>query len=233
MMNTNRSIIVFSTWRSPILVPYLRALHEVGIPVASIVFDGERNERSAQIHRDRTRGFFEDESIFELEDLGIPSYFVKNHNAKPSTDLLGHLGPDIIINGGVPRFLKPQLLAAASTGVVNSHPGLLPKYRGATCLEWALRNDDPLGATCHFMNEEIDAGPIVYREEMPVYCGQPYEELRARIIGHSADPRERPAPGPDGADLNRQLLLRDPRHGARRGKAASDRRGVLPLRGLG
>ena len=46
-------------------------------------------------------------------------------------------------------------------GIINVHPGILPYYRGCTCLEWSIFNKDPIGLTAHFMNDKYDSGPIL------------------------------------------------------------------------
>ena len=185
-MPRTATLVVLSSWRSPILAPTVNTLSSAGVPVNFIVFDGEEDDRSLAIHRERTQGYFKEHSVFDMEGLHIPCFFVKELNSPGSLSLLGRLKADLLVNGGIRSILRPPLLSVARIGVVNSHPGLLPKYRGCTCLEWAIYNDDPIGSTCHFMNEKIDAGPLVYGEEMPVFRGQPYEELRSRIIDHSA-----------------------------------------------
>ncbi len=54
-------------------------------------------------------------------------------------------------------------------GVLNCHAGDLPKYRGNAAVNWALINgESEIVFTLHFMNEEIDAGPILFKKEMPV-----------------------------------------------------------------
>lgn len=182
----NPRIVVLSSWRSPGLAPVLEQMTAEGLPIHSVIFDGEKSERSLQIHEDRTRGYFQGKTFFDLEGLRLPSYFVRDHNGEHCLSLLAQIKPDLLINGGIRRILKPPLLAAASIGVVNGHPGLFPKYRGCSCLEWAVYNDDPVGATCHFMNPGIDAGPVIYSEPMPVGQGEPYEQLRSRILDHAA-----------------------------------------------
>lgn len=49
---------------------------------------------------------------------------------------------------------------------MNCHPGLLPKFRECTCVEWAVYLDEEVGNTVHFMNEKIDEGPIIVQEAL-------------------------------------------------------------------
>lgn len=181
------NIVVLSSWRSHFLAPTLEALARAGLVPAAIVFDGEKDDRSLGIHRSRTQGFASDRSIFDLESLRLPGYFVRDHNSPLSVDLIRSFQADLLVNGGVRRILRRPLLETPRIGVINSHPGILPKYRGCECVEWAIYNDEPVGATCHFMNTEIDAGPVVLSERMPILRGEPYEAVRARIITHCSD----------------------------------------------
>lgn len=186
-MTEQPSVIFLSTWGASLLVPYLTAFENQGIKVLCIVFDGERSEKSKGIHRDRTAGFFHNQSMFDVEKMQVPGYFVNNHNGEQCIELVRDLGCEILVNAGIRRILSAEILASADIGVVNSHPGLMPKYRGCSCLEWSIFNDDAVGSTCHFMNEAIDAGPIVFQEEMKVQPNEVYESVRARIIEHAAE----------------------------------------------
>ena len=44
---------------------------------------------------------------------------------------------------------------------INAHPSILPLYRGRGSLEWAVFNGGPLGYTIHYIDENIDMGPII------------------------------------------------------------------------
>ena len=58
---------------------------------------------------------------------------------------------DLLVNAGTPRILKSNLLKAPSIGVINCHPGILPDFRGCTCVEWAIYLDQPIGNTVHLI----------------------------------------------------------------------------------
>jgi methionyl-tRNA formyltransferase len=181
------NVLILSTWGASILVPYLEAFQNHGIGIQAIIFDGVQSKTSLDIHNERTKGFFQDRSIFDLKGLMVPGYFIDNHNGVDCLDLIRSLKGQILVNAGVRRILSADLLAAADIGIINSHPGIMPKYRGCSCLEWAIFNDDAVGSTCHFMNAEIDAGPIIFQAEMPIRPGEVYESVRARIINHGAE----------------------------------------------
>lgn len=184
MNNNSKKIIILSTVGSEILPILLSMLETNGIFVSALVLDGIISEKNKKIVIERTKGFFDWPDFFDIEKFNLPTYLVKNHNGENCLNLLGSLCPDIMINAGTPRILKAPILSIPKLGILNCHPGILPKYRGCTCAEWAIYNDDEVGATCHFMTEGIDAGPIVYSEVMPVYKGDVYEKMRTDLIFH-------------------------------------------------
>ena len=66
--------------------------------------------------------------------------------------------------------------------IINSHPGVLPKYRGAMCPEWSVMNRDKnVGATCHLLNENIDEGPILYTEKLKFPYPRNYNTFRQKV----------------------------------------------------
>ncbi|MHA1344442.1 MAG: formyltransferase family protein [Promethearchaeota archaeon] len=173
-------IVILSTWESLSIVPLVKKLKEYDLPITAIINEPEF-KKGKEIHYERTKGFFKFQPIYEIEFLHIPIYFVSNHNSDNCFNLLEKFEPDIIINGGTPRIIKKRILDLPKRGVINCHPGILPKYRGCTCVEWAIYNDDEVGATCHFMSEGIDEGPIIISEPMTIKRNQVYEEIRTNI----------------------------------------------------
>lgn len=179
-------VVMFSTFGSALLPIILKEFSARGIPIAANILDGSLDDRSKNIQTERTQGFFNWPDFKDVESYEIPRYDVVNHNGEETVNLLKDLKVDIIINAGTPRILKKSILDLPTQGVVNTHPGMLPAYRGCTVVEWALYNDDPVGATCHFMTERIDEGSIIYSEVMPIAHGDRYEAVRSNMIYHWA-----------------------------------------------
>jgi methionyl-tRNA formyltransferase len=83
--------------------------------------------------------------------------------------LLAAYAPDVGVCCSFPARIPDSALAVPRYGIVNVHPGLLPRYGGPNPMGWALRNGDPeMGMTVHRMTSEIDAGPILARGAVPV-----------------------------------------------------------------
>jgi methionyl-tRNA formyltransferase len=58
----------------------------------------------------------------------------------------------------------------------------LTKYRGCTCVEWEVYNNDEVGNTVHFMTENIDEGPIVRIQKVNISKKESYHDLRFKIF---------------------------------------------------
>jgi phosphoribosylglycinamide formyltransferase 1 len=87
----------------------------------------------------------------------------------------------LVVGAGYMRILSPVFLERFPA-VLNVHPSLLPKFRGLRAVERALEAGvDETGVTVHFMVEEVDAGPIVAQERVPVMAGDTRETLLERL----------------------------------------------------
>ena len=83
--------------------------------------------------------------------------------------LLEPLRPDLVVCMGFPWKIPADALAVPPLGWLNGHPSQLPHHRGPVPVAWAIRNgDEELGITFHFMDAELDTGPIVAQRTMPI-----------------------------------------------------------------
>jgi len=89
----------------------------------------------------------------------------------------------LVCLAGFMRLLSPVFVDAFPERILNIHPSLLPKYPGLHPQEQALDDHATVsGATVHFVNKELDAGPIVLQREVPVLPGDTAATLAARIL---------------------------------------------------
>jgi len=77
---------------------------------------------------------------------------------------------DLGVSYCYPRKITEPLLSSPKKGFVNYHPGPLPKYKGPTELDDAIKNKETSwGVTVHFMDEGYDTGPIIRIKEIPLH----------------------------------------------------------------
>lgn len=90
---------------------------------------------------------------------------------------------DLICLAGYMRLLSPYFVAAFPNRILNIHPSLLPSFPGLESQRQALDYGVKFaGCTVHFVDENLDAGPIVLQAIVPVNDGDTEEALSARIL---------------------------------------------------
>ena len=96
--------------------------------------------------------------------------------------LLRGLEPDLIFVAGFPWRLPPDLITLPRLGSINTHPALLPRYRGPDPMFWQLMNDEPeTGLTTHWIEPDFDTGPILAQAAMPILPDDDQDSIFARI----------------------------------------------------
>ena len=90
---------------------------------------------------------------------------------------------DLICLAGYMRLLSPFFVAAFPQRILNIHPSLLPSFPGLESQKQALDHGVKFaGCTVHFVDENLDAGPIVMQAVVPVEDGDTEDTLSARIL---------------------------------------------------
>ena len=177
-----------SSINDPFLGYYLRGFFDACLSVEAVLLDEKTfSAKENAIFQDRTRGQWRVHTPYELGDLAVPFYFVKDHNSEACIALIKRLGLDLLVNATTLRILKQPVLDATPRGVLNCHPGMLPRYRGCTCVEWAIYEDQPVGNTAHFMSAGIDEGPIVYQQSLQFSKQDDYHAARLKVYRQSLD----------------------------------------------
>lgn len=98
-------------------------------------------------------------------------------------DVLEQAGVDLVAMAGFDRLVTPALLRRFPQRIVNIHPALLPAFRGSHAQSQAAAYGVTIaGATVHFVDEDVDHGPILLQAAVPVVPGEDAERLRARIL---------------------------------------------------
>jgi len=93
---------------------------------------------------------------------GVPLYETQSVNAPTFLAKLEQLAPDVVVSINASQKFGARLLALPRRGCINVHGALLPRYRGRLPSFWVLANGEPeTGATVHFMNADLDDGPII------------------------------------------------------------------------
>jgi methionyl-tRNA formyltransferase len=95
---------------------------------------------------------------------------------------VGELGPELIVVAAFGQILPPPVLKIPPLGCINVHPSLLPKYRGAAPINWAIINGETgTGVTTYFMDQGMDTGAILLTREVEIAAAETAQGLGERL----------------------------------------------------
>ena len=115
-------------------------------------------------------------------ELGLPVYTPKDVNDPEFLAFLKTLGADVIVVSAFGRILKTALLSLPPRGVLNIHGSLLPRYRGASPMNAALRDGaKETGITVMYVSEGMDEGDIMLTEALPIGENENFSSLMPRM----------------------------------------------------
>jgi methionyl-tRNA formyltransferase len=103
------------------------------------------------------------------QERGIPVFQPARIRNEENRPILEQLQPDFIVVAAYGQILPGWLLRAARVAPVNIHASILPRYRGAAPIPWAILNgDSSTGVTTMVIHEELDSGPMLMQQEVPI-----------------------------------------------------------------
>jgi len=143
-------------------VPSLEALLEAGEDVAAVV-----------TQPDKPRGRGRVVTPLPVKELALawklPVFQPQRLKDPELLRSLAAYAPELMVVVAYGRILTQELLNLPSVGALNVHASLLPRYRGAAPINWALINgDQETGVTIQWMRRELDRGPIFLQERGPI-----------------------------------------------------------------
>ncbi len=154
------NILMFGTgpFAVPTLVALLRSRHTIqGLVTRPIDDPGQRRKTAANPMRDLA------------EQQGLAIFDPPDVNAAESVATLAGLGSDLFVVCDYGQILSDDCLTAARLGGINLHGSLLPKYRGAAPIQWAIyRGESMTGVSVILMTSRLDGGPILLTREIPI-----------------------------------------------------------------
>ncbi|MFQ7454361.1 MAG: methionyl-tRNA formyltransferase [Flavonifractor plautii] len=112
----------------------------------------------------------------------IPVYQPVKSRDGAALALIQELAPELIVVAAYGRILPDEILAAPPKGCINVHSSLLPKYRGAAPIHWAVLNgDSETGVTIMHMAHDLDAGDIIAQAATPIDPDETVVALHDRL----------------------------------------------------
>lgn len=162
-------------------LPSLNALHQSGHAVLAVVCQPDRPKgRGGRLTPPPAKVMAErfGQPVLQPAKMKDPAFH----------DALRAFGPEIITVVAFGRILPPEILDLPPRGCINLHASLLPKYRGAAPIQWAIINgEQETGVTTIRMDPGMDTGDILLQERVPILPEDTAGTLSARLAERGAD----------------------------------------------
>jgi len=162
-------------------VPVLQSVFDAGHEIACVVTQPDRPAgRGRKIRPTPVRE--------HAEALGLDVLAVEDVNEPAVAERLLQSGARLGVVVSFGQKIGRALLEGFPAGLINAHASLLPKYRGAAPVNWAIINGEEVtGVTVFRLVEGMDAGPIILQRQTMIRPGETAEELEARLAGVACD----------------------------------------------
>ena len=165
----------------PFAVPTLDALLQHGNEVRLVI---------TQPDRPAGRGRKLTASAVKLKalELGLEVYQPEKIRAPEALERLREIAPHIIVVVGYGQIIPQSIIDLPRLGIVNVHSSLLPKYRGAAPMNWAIANGETTtGVTTMRIEKRLDAGDMLLKRETAIGAAETAPELAARLAPAGAE----------------------------------------------
>ncbi len=162
-------------------VPTLERLVEFGARVLEVV-----------TQPDRPRGRGQQAAAPPVKEaalrLGLPVYQPERVRRPEAVDRLRTLEPDAMVVVGYGQLIPQAIINIPSFGILNVHASLLPKYRGAAPVQWAIANGETrTGVTTMRIDAGLDTGDLLLTAETEIGPAETAVDLGARLAAMGAD----------------------------------------------
>ena len=156
-------------------VPTLSALHKAGYSVLSVITQPDRPSRRNQ------RLTPSPVKVCALK-LALPVYQPWRIKFPEVLEHLKQAAAEVIVVVGYGQIIPRTILDLPKLGCINVHASLLPKYRGAAPIQWAIANGETFtGVTTMHIEEQLDAGDMLMRQEVQIGPKETTPELTERL----------------------------------------------------
>jgi methionyl-tRNA formyltransferase len=162
-------------------VPTLEAIVRAGHDVAAVL-----------TQPDRPRGRGQHPSATPVKQaalaLGLPVYQPERVRRPEAVEYLRGIGAEAMVVVGYGQIIPQSVIDLAPRGIINVHASLLPKYRGAGPIQWAIVNGETVtGVTTMRIDAGLDTGDMLLKAETPIDPEENAIELRQRLAVMGAD----------------------------------------------
>ncbi len=121
------------------------------------------------------------------QKLGLPVFQPEKVKDPAFLKILHELNPEMVVVAAYGQILPKEIIDFPPLKCLNIHPSLLPRYRGAAPINWAIiRGETKTGVTIMKMDEGMDSGDIILQQETPIDADENFGQLHDRLAVQGA-----------------------------------------------
>lgn len=159
---------------------------EFAVPILESLYHNEYNISLVISQKDKPKGRGKKVQHTPVKtkalELGLKVYQPENINDDESIDIIRNLKPDIIVVAAYGQILKNEILSMPKYGCINVHASILPKYRGAAPINWAIINgESETGITIMRMEEGLDTGDMIMKSIVKINHDDDYITMHNKL----------------------------------------------------
>ena len=162
-------------------LPSLESLHRSRHEIAALVTQPDKPAgRGHQLRMPATKAY--------ALERDLPVHQPPKVTATESVALISELDPECIVVVAYGQIIPKSILSIPPKGIINVHGSLLPTYRGAAPIQWAIARGEPAtGVTTMLMDEGLDTGPILLTTSIPIEKDDTSASLTPRLAETGAE----------------------------------------------
>jgi methionyl-tRNA formyltransferase len=179
-------------------VPSLRRLFEKGYEISGVITQPDKpSGRGQTLHASPVKNL--------AAELQLPVHQPSSLRTDETMRLVAALSPDMVIVVAYGKILPPWLLEFPRYGCINVHGSILPKYRGAAPVHWAVANGESTTGVCTMLLDEgLDTGGVYLCDETEIEPEETVTQLYDRLAVMGAPLLEQTVAGITEGTLNAQ-----------------------------
>ena len=159
---------------------------DIAVSVLEAISDSHHSLTAVITREDKPRGRGKELKATPVKEYairhGIPVYQPARIKDKEAVDMLRSLDADIFVVAAYGQILSKEILEIPRLGCINVHASLLPKYRGAAPIQWAIIDGEKeTGITIMQMDEGLDTGDMLLSERVPIEDDETAETLHDKL----------------------------------------------------
>lgn len=164
---------------------------DFAIPSLEKIFNSNHTIKAVVSNVDKRRGRGSDIAPTVVKakamELGLPVIEVEDLKSEQFEKTLKELNPDLFVVVAF-RILPKNILEIPKVGSINLHASLLPKYRGAAPIHWAVINgEEETGCTIFFLDEKVDTGNIILQKKISIANNDTTGEIYSKLMEEGSD----------------------------------------------